>query len=61
MKFYASLWTMKTDHEGETKLTLCVPLSNLPDILTLPAMNQKLLKVNIEVSEETEVNSGSVN
>ena len=39
-----------TDHEGETKITFCVPLSELPEVVKLNTLFQKeiVLGVNDE-------------
>ena len=51
MQFAASLWSVKTDHEGEATVVLKVPQSELTEIIKLTQMTETLLKVKIEREE----------
>jgi hypothetical protein len=44
----ASIHSIKIDDMGETKVTFTVPLLNLPDILELGKLTQKIVVVNVE-------------
>ena len=46
--FVGCIGNIKMDREGETKITLDVPLSELEKILELGKLNGKLLKVEIQ-------------
>ena len=47
-KIRASLFKIITDHEGETKVTFCVPLSELADVVKLNTYFQKELVLEVK-------------
>lgn len=47
IRFHAALWRVTTDNEGESKITLVVPLSELPAILRLSQQTERELLVEI--------------
>ena len=49
--FTATVFHLKVDREGESKLTLAVPLSDLAQVLPL-AGPEKLFKVTVEEVQE---------
>ena len=44
----ASLWKIITDHEGESKITFCVPLSEIADVVRLNSLLQKELEIDVK-------------
>ena len=46
-----SLFKIITDNEGESKITFCIPLSELANVVRLNAMIQR--ELNIEITENT--------
>ena len=50
----ASLWKIITDSEGESKVTFCVPLSELTNVVKLNSLLQKELKLEISENEHHE-------
>ena len=51
IRFHAQLWRISQDHEGESKVTFAIPLSDLEKILRLGEYTQKLLRVTVEIGE----------
>jgi hypothetical protein len=46
-----SLYKITTDSEGESKITFCIPLSELANVVRLNALIQR--ELNIEITENT--------
>lgn len=51
MQLLASLYKVQVDNEGESKVILVIPQSELSQVLELTQLTQKLLKITIEVEE----------
>ena len=49
--FNAQLWRISQDHEGESKITFAIPLSDLEKVLKIGELTQKLLTVSVKVDE----------
>lgn len=49
--FAASLYSTRMDREGETKLTLAIPSSELDKLISLRTLHEKLLEVTIECDD----------
>ena len=47
--FQCQLWRISQDHEGQSKVTFAVPLSDLQHILQLGEWTQRLLTVTVRV------------
>lgn len=45
--FKAQLWSIRQDHEGESKVTFAIPLSDLEKVLKLGEWTQRLLDVEV--------------
>jgi hypothetical protein len=57
-KMIASIWKIVTDHEGESKITFCVPLSEIADVVRLNALLQKQLVLDVkERIEECQISA----
>lgn len=48
--FRGQLWRISQDHEGESKVTFAIPLSDLERVLRLGEMTQMLLNIQVKVS-----------
>jgi len=58
----ASLNRISTDSQGESKITLLVPSSQLPEVVKLNLFFEKLLDVKITISQqEFEESSNYIN
>ena len=49
--FNAQLWRISQDHEGESRVTFSIPLSDLERVLKLGEYTQRLLNIKIDVVE----------
>ena len=49
--FNAQLWSIRQDHEGESKVTFAIPLSDLAHVLKLGECTQRLLNIKIDIVE----------
>jgi len=49
IQFKAQLWKITVDSEGEAKITLVVPLSELAEVVKLHGMTQAVIMVTMEV------------
>ena len=49
IRFRASLWRISQDHEGESRVTFAIPLSDLAKVLKLGEFTQQLLHVEVQV------------
>ena len=49
--FQGQLWRISQDHEGESRVTFAVPLSELPKVLTLGQHTQQLLTITVQVDQ----------
>lgn len=47
--FNAQLWRISQDHEGQSKITFAIPLSDLSKVLKIGELTQKLLTVSVKV------------
>jgi len=54
MKFAACLHRVAVDSEGESTVTLKIPLTNIDDVTALMKLTQTLLNVEISECEERE-------
>ena len=52
MKFTAALHAVRIDNEGETRVTLTVPFTDLIKMLELAQLTQQLLEVEVSVNED---------
>lgn len=50
-----SLYRLNMDHDGESRVTFAIPLSDLPSVLTMGRFTQKLLRLTIEELPGTNV------
>lgn len=50
-----SLYKITTDSEGESKITFCIPLSELANVVRLNALIQR--ELNIEITENISPNN----
>ena len=51
IQFKAQLWKITVDNEGETKITLVAPLSELAEIVKLHGITQAVLRIMVEVEQ----------
>ena len=51
LTFQGSLYRVHLDHEGESRVTFAIPLSDLKNVLTLGQFTQKLLTVSVKVDQ----------
>ena len=49
--FHAQLWRVNVDHEGESRVSFAIPLTDLEKVLKIGELSQKLLRVQMEVEE----------
>lgn len=49
--FQGQLWRVSQDHEGESRITFAIPLSDLAKVLKIGELTQRLLKVTVTVDE----------
>lgn len=49
IQFSAHLWRISQDHEGESRVTFAIPLSDLEKVLKLGEWTQRLLHVDVKV------------
>ena len=47
--FQGQLWRVSQDHEGESRITFAIPLSDLEKILKIGEWTQRLLTVTVQV------------
>lgn len=47
--FNAQLWRVHVDHEGESRVTFAIPLSDLDKVLKIGEHSQQLLKVKVDI------------
>ena len=45
LKFNAQLWRVHVDHEGESRVTFAIPLSDLEQVLKIGELSQQPLVV----------------
>ena len=54
IEFKSILFRISADQDGESKITLAVPLTELDKIMSLGRFTKKLLNVSITVDENSE-------
>ena len=47
--FQGQLWRISQDHEGESRITFAIPLSDLEKVLKIGELTQRLLTVTVRV------------
>ena len=51
ISFSAQLWRISQDHEGESRITFAIPLSDLEKVLKIGEWTQRLLTVTVRVDQ----------
>ena len=51
MTFQGQLWRISQDHEGESRITFAIPLSDLEKVLKIGELTQRLLTVTVRVDQ----------
>lgn len=49
--FKAQLWRVSQDHEGESKVTFAIPLTDLEKVLKIGELTQRLLMVTVKADQ----------